>query len=127
MKDHMIVCLGRLTNRLVNEPYSPAGTMFELHGLFKLMESELEDVLMDKFPWWAVDNYWFDPYDSSIEFKFVPESWAPVQYQLDALKEYGFSILFLNYADGASARMYRLPSIEWSRCNNNAGKGNVLS
>lgn len=104
-----------------------ASDLFQAYYTFQNEKDRLETILIDNFPWWVVDNYWFDPYDSSIEFKFVPESWAPVQYQLDALNEYGFSLLFVNYEDGVSARLYGLPSIEWQRVNNNGGKGNVLS
>ena len=112
MKDHITECVGRLHHKLIDGPYVPAKVMFGLHGLFKLMESDLDDLLMDKFPWWTVDNYFFDPYDESIEFKFVPMDWAPAQHQLGLLKDYGFYLLYINYEDGDSARVYNLAHLK---------------
>lgn len=104
-----------------------ASDLFQAYYTLQNEEDQLETILIDKFPWWVVDNYFFDPYDSSIEFKFVPESWAPTQDQLTALHNYGFQKLYVNYEDGATASLYSLPSGDKQRVNNNAGKGNVLS
>lgn len=129
MKLHITDCVRRLLQKLEEGPYYPAKVMFNLHGLFKLMECELDDLLMDKFPDWAVDNYFFDSYDESLELKYVPNSWAPTQDQLDSLRDFGFYLLYINYEDGVTARLYNLSSGQggWSRCNNNAGKRNDIS
>lgn len=99
-----------------------ASDLFQTYYLYQIQKDKLEDILMDNFPWWAVDNYWFDPYDISIELKGVPESWAPADKHLKVLHDYGFQKLYVNYEDGATASLYSLPSGHKQRCSNHGGK-----
>lgn len=103
-----------------------ASDLFRTYHAYKSVECNLEDILIDNFPWWVVDNYFFDPYDSSIEFKYVPEEWAPIPLQLKFLHDYGFQKLFVNYEDGEKANLYDLSSGHVEICTNNVGKGSIL-
>jgi hypothetical protein len=92
-------------------PYNPSESNFA-NILFASgsIESRIEDSLNDLFgPGDYVLSIWHDHYDCSLEVGFssrIPDSFSADQRLVEQIKKWGFTMVYLNFADGTQQHVY---------------------
>jgi hypothetical protein len=99
-----------------------AQDLFEAKRVYDIEDDNLCTFFMDNFFGKAKDYSW-DNYDYSLELKYAKDDWAPTPEDLQAVADYGFYLLYVNY-EGGEARLYnKLPSDFWGSCCNCNSRG----
>jgi hypothetical protein len=75
----------------------------EVYDIGRCAESDMEDVI---YGFGVCENWWFDPYDESVEMTSVRSGWLPDEAQRKAMLDVGIRIAYLTY-DDAPAMMVR--------------------
>ncbi len=103
-----------------------AQELFAAYCKYKQLEAgDLWNFLCSLFDESVLDNYAFDPYDSSLELFMVGLGWEPNPEQLTKLAEFGFQRLYVNYTDHGARVYHNLPSSDWGTCTNNNGHRSI--
>ena len=111
-----------MTEETLNEGATLADRLFDAQVKYMSLEGEVQDAIMAAFgidpddtDSWPHQDFTYDYYDSSWEFKGVKPGWNPTEEQVQATFALGFHRCWICYADGTEAaycapRQPRTPS-----------------
>ena len=90
--------------------------MFEARDKYSLSRDALEEDLMracgidpEDYKNWPHEDFTFDDYDNSFEFKGVKNDWTPTEKQLAGCWALGFSRCWICYKDATMKRTVLRP------------------
>lgn len=90
-----------------------AEEFFDHQMAWGMIESNMEELLMEWFDCPDEDDYYFfegdfrfDWYDYSFEFTDVDPEWEPTKEQLQKAVDFGFRRCWFNYTDGTELHCY---------------------